>query len=334
MNDLELIDALRTTSRVDDATIATVTDRHALSALREGITMTDRHTTPGVETPRRGRRLGRRGMAAGALGLVLAGGGTAWAVAQLDRGPTLDGLNCAESMTLRPDGDVELERSADGRAASGDDVADCAVIRQSAGMPPLADPTAFVFHGTHFVVAGAGVPAGVLESATPSVPDPERAAMLELEAALGDWVEGPSRLCLTTSQAQQYAEDALRQVGLSGWTTRVSTPPTTPESGPCAGLTARPDLKRVEVEAEARKPVQPPSDAVALQVYTTAEALEKQVAGQCLPLAEATRIATQLVGDQGQVSPVPDEAASCTRVDMEVGGSLFVTIHGPAVAKP
>lgn len=332
MNDQQLMEALRTTRRVDDAAIATVTDRHALSALREGITMTDRHTAPAVETPRRGRRLGRRGLTAGALGLVLVGGGAAVAVSSLDRGPVLDGLNCAESMTVSPAGDVELVRSADGRAASGDDLADCARIREVAGMPALVDPFAFTYHGTRFVVSRPGVPADVVAAAVPSAPSADRAALLELDAAMTDWVEGPSRLCLSTAEAEAYARATLSRLGLGGWTTRVATPPTTPGSGPCAGLTARPDEQRVDVIENARKPSPLPSEVVARSVYTTAEALAEQVADECLSLSEAEVVATKIVGAGGSVSVVSDESSSCTRVDMEVGGSIFVTLHGPATA--
>ena len=95
MKDHELIDALRTTRRRSDAEIASGVDRHALSALREGITMTDRNQTSTVEAPRRGRRLGKRGMAAGALGLVLIGGGAAYAgFNQWYVGGGGDGLTC------------------------------------------------------------------------------------------------------------------------------------------------------------------------------------------------------------------------------------------------
>src|SRR5690348_16378108 len=161
MNDHELMQALRDTRRVDDAGIATVTDRHALGALREGILMTDRHTPPTVEAPRRGRRLGRRGLVSGALALALVGGGAAYAVSQLSDTPTLDQLNCAESMSLDSSGEVHLSGSIDGTAASGDDVADCTQIRADAGLPALSDPSAFVYGGTHYVVARAGVPAEV-----------------------------------------------------------------------------------------------------------------------------------------------------------------------------
>jgi hypothetical protein len=178
------------------------------------------------------------------------------------------------------------------------------------------------------------VPAEVLASASASRPSPERATMLELDAAMADWVEGPARLCMSPDEAQVYARSTLDRLHLTGWTTHTSTAPATPQSGPCAGLTVRPEIAQVDIAGDARGPAEPPSDAIARTVYTTAEKLEEQIAARCLSLTQAEAIATTIVGDQGSVSRVADESATCTRVDMEVGGSVFVTLRGPGTARP
>ena len=326
--------ALRAVRRLDDAQVVAVTDRHALDALREGITMTDRNTTSTTEALRRGRRLGRRGMAAGALGLALLGGGAAYAVSQWGDTPTLDRLNCASSVTLDPQGELHLVDGVDGVAGSGDDVADCAQIRQDAGRPPLADPYAFVRGGTHFVVSRAGVPAAVLAEATQPLPAEEQAALLELRSAMSDWVDGPEGQCFTAEQARAYAQDTLGDVGLSGWTVEVVDGAGSQGAGPCALVDPLPQQEVVQVRAHARAvPQDDPAD-VAHVVHVVADDLRAKVAAKCLSLPEARQVAKVVVGDDGEVRTVTDEAAGCTTVDMEVGGSIFVTLRGPAVAKP
>lgn len=334
MNDHELEQALRTTRRVDDAGIASVTDRHALSALREGILMTDRHIAPSVEAPRRGRRLGRRGLVSGALALALVGGGAAYAVSQLSDTPVLDRLNCAQSMTLSSDGEIHLSGSAEGTAASGDDVADCAQIRADAGLPALADPSAFVYGGTHFVVSRAGVPPEVAKDAQQPLPAAQQSALHELESAMDDWVDGPSGRCLTVEQATTYAQDTLTRLGLSGWTTRVFEDRANPTPGPCTTIVPIADQRVAEVRRNSRKPIVPDPANVSPAVFSAADGLRDQIAGRCLSLPDAKRVARTLVDALDDVTAVPDEAASCTRVDMTVGGTIFVTLRGPSVARP
>jgi hypothetical protein len=334
LNDHELMQTLRDTRRVDDAGIAAVTDRHALVALREGITMTDRNSTPTTEVPRRARRLGRRGLVSGALALALVGGGAAYAVSQLSDGPTLDLLNCAEALTLGADGEVHLGGAVDGIPASGDDLADCSQIRADAGLPALADPYAFVYRGTHFVVSRAGVPSEVVQDAQAPLPAVEVAAQHELEAAMDDWVDGPNASCFTTAQAKDYASKTLARVGLTGWTTRILRDEQNPTPGPCATLVAFADQHVVEVRELSRPPIKEDPANIAPEVFTAAQGLRTQVATPCLSLPEAKRIARSLVRPIDDVAAVVDEKAACTRVDMVVGGVIFVTLHGPSVARP
>ena len=82
-----------------------------------------------------------------------------------------------------------------------------------------------------------------------------------------------------------------------------------------------------------QEPKDDPQD-VAHVVYEVAGGLRTQVAGKCLSLAEARTVARKVLGTNGEIVAVPDEKASCTRVDMEVGGTIFVTLRGPSVTKP
>ncbi|MGG5257532.1 hypothetical protein [Phycicoccus avicenniae] len=333
MNDTDLMEALRTTRRVDDTTLGRVTDRHALDALRDGITLTDRHAPPTAEAPRRGRRLGRRGLTAGALGVVLAGGGVAWAATHFDRGPLLDGLSCAQSMTVR-EGDVTLDGSASGRPVSGDDVADCAAIRADAGLPALVDPVAFEYAGNRFVVSRAGVPAPVLADVQPTTPDADRAARLELDAALGDWVDGPRGGCFTAPEAQDYAIASVARAGLAGMPVRVIEAPAGGDSGPCALAEVALDGRSVEVTADARQPVKRGSPEIDDSVFDVSGSLRTALDGRCLSLADAEALARTTMGSNGHVSTVADEALDCANVDLVVGGDIQLTVRGPEASRP
>ncbi|QIM20599.1 hypothetical protein G7075_04630 [Phycicoccus sp. HDW14] len=333
MNDLELMDALRTARRVDDTTIATVTDRHALNALREGITMTDRHTPPTVEAPRRGRRLGRRGLTAGALGVVLVGGGVAYAATHWDRGPLIDGLTCARSVAVT-DGWLEVSGAATGRSVTGDDVADCAAIRADAGLPALADPVAVQLQGSRFVVSRDGLSAEVLAAATPSTPDADRAARLELDSALGDWVDGPQGGCFSAAEARSYATSSLARAGLSEWPVRVAAAPGGADAGPCAGVEVGAAGRSVVVTPEARRPVERGTPDVADSVIDLSESLRSRLDGQCLTLADAESTVRRTAGTATRVATVADESLDCADVDMVVGGDVQLTVRGPAVARP
>lgn len=329
MNDLELMTALRGARPVDDETLSAVADRHALHALREGITMTDRHAPPTVETPRRGRRLGRRGLTAGSLGLVLVGGGVSVAANTWDRGPLLDGISCATALEVR-DGEVTLVGSVSGPSRTGDDVADCAALRSEAGMPPLADPEALTIGGVRYVVARAGVPAAVRASSDPAA-GIDRAALVSLDAALADWVDGPQGGCFTGAEAKRYARGALGRAGLPQWTVRVEA---SSAAGPCAGVEVGADGRSVEVTPGARKRIERGSGTVDDTVLDAAERLRRAVAGRCLGVEETETAARGVAGSTGRVVVVADESLACADVDLVVGGAMEVTVRGPASPRP
>ncbi|WP_030528109.1 hypothetical protein [Phycicoccus jejuensis] len=326
MNDHEVMTALGSARPVDDETLSAVADRHALQALREGITMTDRHAPPTVETPRRGRRLGGRGLTAGTLGLVLVGGGVAVAASTWDRGPLLDGISCATALEVR-DGEVTLVGSVSGPSRTGDDVVDCAALRSDAGMPPLADPEALTIGGARYVVARAGVPAAVRASSDPAAGKVDRAALVSLDAALADWVDGPQGGCFTGVEAERYARGALGRAGLPQWMVRVVA---SGSAGPCAGVEVGADGHSVEVTPGARERIEHGSGTVDETVLDAAEGLRRAVAGRCLGVREAEAVARGVVGSTGRVVAVADESLACADVDLVVGGAMEVTVRGPA----
>jgi hypothetical protein len=331
MNDLrgdELMTALKAARPIDDATIATVTDRHALSALREGITMTDRTTPATTKAPRRGRRLGRRGLIAAALGVALVGGGAAYAAyQQWDVGGGGDGLTCMTTWQ-DPNGTTEQLDSTGGPPLTGDPVADCQRYQQLSGRPEIADPVAFTRGGYIYVVPRGQVPADgrpLVASAA------DTAAAMRLDAALGDWVDGGSSRCFTRETAVPYMQSEIARLGLDGWTTKVMPDNRPYEEGPCGFFDTDPVSKTAmflpdrTTDPNSRRP----DRDVAGFVYDVRDALRSGITDRCVSAKEAEAVVTKALGSQHHwPTTVVRTDAKCASVDLVVGGSMQVWIYG------
>ncbi|GAB3435447.1 hypothetical protein GCM10027517_04610 [Phycicoccus ginsengisoli] len=339
MNDLrgDELAALRAMRRVDDAELAAVTDRHALSALREGITMTDRNAAPTVEAPRRGRRLGRRGMAAGALGLVLVGSGAAYATYQhWYAGGALDGLTC---MTRWQDPGRPGLDATGGPTLSGDPVADCQRYQQLSGRPEIPDPVAFTRGGSTsvFVAPHGQVPADGTPVATSAAGQADAAGALRLDAGLGDWVDGGASRCFTRENAPAYLKGEIARLGLRGWTVTVMPDNRPYEDGPCGFFDTDPATRTARFYPDRRPDpsTRRPEQDVAGSVYDVRDALRTGIADTCVSTTRAEQVAAKALGAEHHwPTPVVPTDARCASVDLVVGGSIQIWIYGPAVAKP
>lgn len=336
MNDHDLMDALRGTRRGSDTEIARGVDRHALSALREGITMTDRNQTSTVEAPRRGRRLGRRGMAAGALGVVLLGSGAAYAAYnQWYVGGSGDGLTCMTTWQDPADSEHALDGSTGGPPLTGDPVADCQRYQQLSGKPAIADPVAFTRGGRVFVVPRGQVPA----EAQPVTNDPaDVAAGLRLDAALDDWVDGGHSRCFDRTTAVPYMKAEIARLGLSGWTTKVLPDNRPYEDGPCGFFDTDPTTRTAQFYPyRGGDPnVRRPDKDVAGIVYDVRDALRAGIADTCVSTGAAEAVVARALGPSHHwpTTVVADQQAKCASVDLMVGGSFQIWIYGPQTAKP
>ena len=292
-------------------------DPGALAALREGITMTGRTTTV-----RSMRRLGRRGLLAGGLAVALAGGGVAFAATQLSSdeeatGTTPMGIECQEVFGEGYPADGATVAA----SLTGDPVADCATFRAEEGLDPLPDPVAFVVDGTLYVTPRDQVPHGA------DVVDVDAAVAAvhrELQASLGDVVDGGAARCLPEAEAVAWAESELGRLGLAGWSVEVVHGSDDEGAYACSAFEVGNEPQTVQVYPGLEPPVEEWTDAAMLDTLRGIEA-------QCLPLDEAYDVVERMLGDEHHVptTRVVDEAASCTRVDMEVGGSYRVTLYGP-----
>lgn len=302
-------------------------DPGALRALREGITMTDRRTDPVAERRtgapgRRPRRTSRRGVAALGLGVALVGTGVAYAASQLwtDAETTATNpmvIDCQEVFG-QADGAVA------GRTLTGDPVADCATARADADLAPLVDPVAFLVDGALFVTPRDQVPDGadVLD-----VDVAEAARIRELQASLGDPVDGGWARCLPAGDAVAWATAELDRLGLAAWSVEVVHGSDDEGRFPCSMLMAGDEPQTVQVypgQQPRYDDAGPDPDLEAL----------RGIGAACLTVDEALAVAEATLADEEGATTVRvlDASASCARVDLEGGGSTVVTVYGPTTA--
>lgn len=306
------------------------TDRGAFTALREGITMTARTSTT---TARPARRLATRGGVALLAGVMLVGGGGAYAAyEQLYVGGAVDGITCLARWSDWP------EMSTGGPALTGDPVADCQHYNELEGLEPITDPVGFRSEGLLFVAPRSDVPAGATLLASPTAEDEGRR---ELEASLNDMVDGLRFGCPTVEQASAFVDSELQRLSLTGWQVEVTEnePSADRPEDVCASAwvdATGEDVVRVTSSSRrAPEELQASGDVMPF-VFTIADTLRQEVTEQCVSLSEAEEIATTAIGAEFHwpLTTIADADADCTRVDMEVGGSILVTLRGPEVARP
>ena len=306
-------------------------DPGALVALREGITMTERGTADaraevGSAPARQGaRRLRGRGALVGGLAVALAGGGVAVAASQLfsdeeSAATNGMGIECREVFDVG----FPNEGAVIGVARTGDPVADCQTERAEEGLDPLTDPVAFMFDSRLYVTPRDQVPAGadVLE-----VDLSEAAVIRELEASMGDVVDGGAAQCLSADDAPAWVEGELARLGLEGWSVHVLDAAGL-EDSPCAELFVGGEPQTVQVLPEAAGRVEGWLDDEEVAAY-------RAIATSCLTVDEAYDAAVEAVGDQPHYPPVRvvDETASCSRINVEeLGGGPKITVYGPTSA--
>lgn len=299
----------------------------ALAALRDAVPA-EAAAVP-VQPPR--RRWGRRVTLAGGLALLLAGGGVAYAGydSWYAGGGGVDGLTC----TLAYVGNgVDPERSSGGPELTGDLIADCAYYQDQVGLPQVPDPVAFWDPAVGLVVAPADqVPPGADVRARATHED---LAVRELQASAADLVDGLPAVCRTTPEALDAAQAEVDRLALAGWDVVESDVSWEPH-GPCAAYAVDADARVVSVH---------PDSADTLDAYVEAgwtmpfvaevrDALREGIADRCVGLADAEAVVDRAIGGEHHwPTTVVETDTRCTRVDLEVGGSMQVTLRGPQVA--
>ncbi|PPK97796.1 hypothetical protein CLV92_103331 [Kineococcus xinjiangensis] len=300
-------------------------DRGVLDALREGVTMTERSTRRGLR-----RRLGRGGFATAVTGIAVLGGGVAYAGYEqwyVGGGASHDGVNCRTEWA----DPTAMRDTVGGPELTGDPLADCRRYMELVGRPPIPDPVAFHHQGTLYVAPRSEVPEGAEPLAPPA---PEDDAAFELEASMQDYVDGPQSRCFSEAETTEFASRELARLGLSGWTVTV-VPADNPGGNdglPCAVGYADPATRQAHVLPHRAAE----EHGVGGDLATLRDTLRERIADQCVGLREAEAIAEEALGVEHHwpLSAIPDPGASCTRVDLVIGGSIQVTLRGPDVAAP
>ena len=223
------------------------------------------------------------------------------------------GINCVQNWQ-----DPDVDR-VDGPARTGDPVADCQFYRAQAGLPPMVDPVAFTVDQATFVTPSDGVPDG----ATLLAPAP---AVRELTASLGDRVDGLQSRCFDVGDATAFASAELARLGLPGWTVTLGEARGDGEpTRPCAEARIDYGDQVVEILPDVR------TDPALEGVQALADEIRAQAVDPCLDLPAATAVVERLTAGR-VVEPlvtIIDQAADCTRVDLEVGGMTIITLRGP-----
>ncbi|MBD3780359.1 MAG: hypothetical protein IE923_13985 [Micrococcales bacterium] len=321
----DLVTALRAADPLARADLDRV-DPDALLALRTAVLASG--ARPAVRGP---RRWARRAAAVGGALALLVGGGAAYAGYQDWYGSDggADGITC--SLDYGPLGETG-ELTSGGPALTGDPVADCARYQELAGLPPIEDPVAFrdAWHPV-VVVPRDRVPDGA-ELLDPAGPADLTAQ--ELESSVHDLVDGPVTGCLDPAAAAAAAQAELDRLSLGDWEVDVDEDAGT---GACAGVVVDAGGRRLTVVATG--PVESLETLVARgdvvpEVLELRDELRTGIADTCLDLTEAEAVVAQALGTAHHwpTSAVEDPAAACTRVDLEVGGSIQVTLRGPRPA--
>jgi hypothetical protein len=293
---------------------------------------------PDPVKPRRRRLRGWPG-AALAAGVLALGGGLAVAgrhgppesTAPLGGDLDLTCLGTWSSPDTWTDGNPD---AAGGPTLTADPVADCAVYRAKAGLPPTRDPVAFRWNTYVYVAPRDQVPIGAVRIRPPG---PADAAALELTQSIPDYVDGVTGRCLDAQQARRFAEDELKRLRLTGW--KIVTLPSgsgaSPE-GRCSDADADPVERTVSIRPLSARDVAA-EGFLDKNLGGLRTALVDGISRRCVGLDDARRVAEQALATLATHWPLtvlPDPAARCARVDLDIGGDVQVTVHAPAKARP
>jgi hypothetical protein len=157
----------------------------------------------------------------------------------------------------------------------------------------------------------------------------QSADIVEMQQWLDDYVSGLNSGCYRDASAVQMTQATLQRLGMTGWT--VQPPPSADNPGSCvdSGI-LDPSTQTVQLRAFNDAP---PPDAT----FTKLAVKLRAIVSQCQDADAAVREVRAAANDLGlsessnqyELTVVPDNGASCTRIYEDVGGTIFVIVRGP-----
>lgn len=279
---------------------------------------------PLAEAPLRRRRLAWRGarrvpvMVAASTGAVVASGAIAWAVVTSGATDTVSvqcEINGADSIIP---------------ATSGNPVSDCAA--QWERETGEAAPALRAYDNGHGGVTVSPAAQAPPPSATPLPPGTtQNVSAITLQETLDDFVAGLNATCHTSAEAVTFVRGQLDAAGLSDWS--VQPPPQGGDGNATCANTAIVDAKSHSVLLRAL--TGPADEDASLPYMKLAEKL-RGISG-CLTASElgnrvqaaANSVGLSAAAHQYQLTEVTN-SSSCAIVHETVGGTIFLTVRGPA----
>lgn len=248
-----------------------------------------------------------------AFAMVLAGA-AAWVISSPE-----------ETTLILCNGEVTME------ARSGDPIADCAAAMRRLGIEPVALVAYATDRGVVAVFEeGTDVPSSwqlLAEGFSQNI------ETIELREALDDIATGVESGCYTNDEAIAIVERELAVSSLD-WEIAIRShedlnPPT------CAVAIVQPESQRVlvaQLQYGGPSINDRPGDRPWIPL---AEKLNVALDEQCMSLNEAADLAVDIVFDVGaeymtQIDTVDEPDAACTEASINVGGSVFLVLRGPA----
>jgi len=252
-----------------------------------------------------------------AVAVVLAGA-AAWVIAMPE-----------ETTNIACNGEVIID------ARSGDPVADCAAEMRRQGIEPV-NLSAYVNNGGAVGVfeEGADIPSSwrLLEDGFA-----QDTAIIRLQEALDDIATGIESGCYSDDEAIVIVE---RELAASGLDWEIATRSNEDLSSPtCAGAIVLPEDRQVlVVQSEARTVAGGQVQEWQSQkqaIDTLAARLILALNNECMTLNDAAETAIGITFDVGaeymtQIDTIDEPDAACTTATINVGGSVFLVLRGPA----